>query len=236
MTKRVSIIIPTLNEEKYIGKLLNCLVRQTYKDFEVVVVDGNSEDRTKEVIKKYKNKLDLKLINSKKKNIALQRNLGAEKARHSAIIFIDADVIIEMNFLQKSIAQIRNRKAKAAIPKYIPLDKKWYYKLFFSIINFTLWLTQKVKPCGIGICIFSNKITHNKVKGFNENLFWTDDMEYIYKLSKKIKITRLSTNAYLSVRRFEKEGTKKTMKKWIKSYFYFLSGRMDKTNLIEYLK
>ena len=43
MTKRVSIIIHTLNEEKYIGKLLNCLVRQTYKDFEVVVVDGNSE-------------------------------------------------------------------------------------------------------------------------------------------------------------------------------------------------
>ena len=38
----LSIIIPTLNEEKYIGKLLDCLSRQSFKDFEVIVVDGKS--------------------------------------------------------------------------------------------------------------------------------------------------------------------------------------------------
>ena len=42
----LSIIIPTLNEEKYIGKLLECLVNQTYTDFEVIVVDGGSKDKT----------------------------------------------------------------------------------------------------------------------------------------------------------------------------------------------
>ena len=40
----LSIIIPTLNEERYIGKLLDCLCRQTYKEFEVIVVDGGSKD------------------------------------------------------------------------------------------------------------------------------------------------------------------------------------------------
>jgi len=55
-----SICIPTLNEEKYLPLLLNCLLNQDYKNFEVIISDGGSTDKTIEVAKKYQNYLDLK--------------------------------------------------------------------------------------------------------------------------------------------------------------------------------
>ena len=49
-----SIIIPTLNEQNYIGNLLNDLTLQTYKDFEVIIVDGKSKDDTKKIVDKFR--------------------------------------------------------------------------------------------------------------------------------------------------------------------------------------
>ena len=57
----LSIIVPTLNEEKHIPNLLNCLKNQTYKNFEIIVVDAHSNDKTKEVVKKFG--IDLYLTN-----------------------------------------------------------------------------------------------------------------------------------------------------------------------------
>jgi len=49
----VSIIIPTLNEEKHIRRLLKTLRRQTCKDFEMIIIDGNSKDNTRKIIRKF---------------------------------------------------------------------------------------------------------------------------------------------------------------------------------------
>lgn len=55
---KFSIVIPALNEENYIGTLLDSLVGQEFKDFEVFVVDGDSEDGTRKVVESYMSKLD----------------------------------------------------------------------------------------------------------------------------------------------------------------------------------
>ncbi|MBD3310647.1 hypothetical protein GF351_05500 [Candidatus Woesearchaeota archaeon] len=127
---------------------------------------------------------------------------------------------------------MRARKADIAIPKYVPEDRRVYYRLFFGIINKTFWLTQKLRPCGIGMSIFSTKELHKR-NSFNEKLRWTDDMEYLKKTDKK-RFCTLPTRVYFSVRRFEKEGTKDIMKKWLKSYWYFLNNRLYKTNKVRY--
>ena len=91
-----SICIPTLNEEKYIGGILGCLEKQTYKDFEVIVVDGNSKDKTKEEVLKFSGKYPLSFIESPSvvfpsKGIMLQK-------KNDYLIFFDADVMIEDDF------------------------------------------------------------------------------------------------------------------------------------------
>ena len=75
---KFSVIIPTLNEEKYVGVLLNSLEKQEFKDFEVLVVDGNSKDSTCKVVRAYtKSVPNFRLIKSPKRGVAYQRNYGA---------------------------------------------------------------------------------------------------------------------------------------------------------------
>jgi glycosyltransferase involved in cell wall biosynthesis len=74
----ISIVIPALNEEHFLPHLLTSLTKQTKSDFEVIVVDGSSTDRTVEVARSFGTKLPkLEVIVSQKASLPLQRNLGA---------------------------------------------------------------------------------------------------------------------------------------------------------------
>src|SRR3989344_4421237 len=103
----LSIVIPTLNEEKYIPNLLNCLKNQTFKNFEIIVVDANSRDNTKKTISKFKD-LKIKIINSKIRNPGYQRNLGVKNAKNERILFLDADTKISEDFLEKTLKEIKD--------------------------------------------------------------------------------------------------------------------------------
>ena len=90
----ISVIIPALNEEKYISKCIEGVKSQAFKDYEVIIVDGKSSDKTIEVIKKISN---YKVIISDKRNAPYQRNLGAKYAKGDFLIFTDADTILSPN-------------------------------------------------------------------------------------------------------------------------------------------
>ncbi|GHU07099.1 hypothetical protein FACS189431_1120 [Alphaproteobacteria bacterium] len=94
-----SIIIPTLNEEKFLPVLLTDLAEQSWADFEVIHVDGGSDDRTNTIAKRFAKQLKLKQVMTDKKNVSHQRNLGAEVANGEWIIFMDADVGLSPDFL-----------------------------------------------------------------------------------------------------------------------------------------
>src|SRR3989344_1520147 len=97
-----SVIIPTLNEEKFLPKLLTSLVDQANRDFEVIVVDGKSRDKTVAVAKTFIKKLPkLKIIISKKASLPLQRNIGARAAHGEWFIFVDADGVLMPYFIER---------------------------------------------------------------------------------------------------------------------------------------
>src|SRR3989339_1775373 len=102
-----SIIIPTLNEEVCLPKLLNDLHKQSFKSFEVIVVDGLSQDQTQAIAKTYLKQLDLQLFSNKSPGVSPQRNLGAKKSKGQYLIFFDADVQIPHNFLDLLYKQIK---------------------------------------------------------------------------------------------------------------------------------
>lgn len=92
---RFSIIIPTLNEEKYLPRLLASLVTQTIKDFEVIIVDGSSKDKTIKVAESFRSTVPrLQVIISKKASLPLQRNLGARASKGTWLVFVDADSVL----------------------------------------------------------------------------------------------------------------------------------------------
>ena len=76
-----SVVIPTLNEELFLPNLLEDFKKQKVKNFEIIVVDAKSKDKTRKIVKSFKQSLKIKLFLSNKKNVAYQKNLGAKKAK-----------------------------------------------------------------------------------------------------------------------------------------------------------
>lgn len=93
-----SIIIPVYNSEKFIKKCIDSILEQNYKNYEIIVVNDGSTDKSKEIVKKYKIN-NLRLINQKNKGLSGARNAGLKCALGKYVIFIDADDYVEKNLL-----------------------------------------------------------------------------------------------------------------------------------------
>ncbi len=119
-----SIVIPTLNEEKYLPHVLSDLAQQTFTDFEVIVVDGNSRDKTVALVKKSATQVALTLLTSSESNVAIQRNLGGQKARGQWLLFMDADTRIPPYFLEGIKYQIEKDKTIDLFTTLIAADKE----------------------------------------------------------------------------------------------------------------
>jgi len=104
---KVSIIIPVYNEEKDIGNCIESLKKQTFKDFETIIVDDGSTDRTLEIVKKF---AKVRIIKGEHKGAGISRNLGAKKARGRILVFIDADMTFDKNYIKNLIKPLLNNK------------------------------------------------------------------------------------------------------------------------------
>lgn len=108
-----SIVIPSLNEEKYLPHLLSDLAKQTFdkNSFEVILVDGNSDDKTVLKAENFKTKLKLSIYSVKRRNVAYQRNFGAKKAKGKWVVFMDADDRLPNYFLDGLKYEFHKNKA-----------------------------------------------------------------------------------------------------------------------------
>lgn len=119
----ISVVIPTYNSEKTILKTLKGLKNQTYKDFEVIVVDDGSNDKTIEIIEDFKKEFNLKLIKQEHTGPAFARNLGAKNSRGEIILFTDADCIPDTNWVKEMIKPFENKETVGVSGTYETLNK-----------------------------------------------------------------------------------------------------------------
>lgn len=94
---KFSVIVPVYNSEKYLKKCLDSIMGQTYKDFEVIVVNDGSTDNSSNIIKKY----NVKLINQDNSGVSVARNNGIKNSKGEYFIFVDSDDYIEKDLLKK---------------------------------------------------------------------------------------------------------------------------------------
>ena len=88
---RFSVITCTLNSEKYLDNCLKSIAKQTFKDYEVIIVDGYSKDTTNKILSKYKDRLDLKIYKQKARGIAAAMNEGIKRSKGEYLIHLHAD-------------------------------------------------------------------------------------------------------------------------------------------------
>lgn len=113
---KFSVVIPAYNGEKYISETLDCLLNQTEKDIEIVVINDGSTDSTQEIVESYAEKYPcIVLYNQENAGVSAARNKGIELARGEYIIFIDSDDLISSNALEVLYSALESSSADLAI-------------------------------------------------------------------------------------------------------------------------
>ena len=102
---KFSIIIPVYNVEKYIKKCLDSVFEQSFKDYEVIVVNDGTKDNSMDIVKKY----DLTIVNQKNQGLSAARNAGLDKAKGQYILFLDSDDYIEKDLLKELNKSLENK-------------------------------------------------------------------------------------------------------------------------------
>lgn len=225
----VSIIIPTLNEEKYLPKLLKSISEQTYKNYEIIVADAGSIDNTISIANDYG------AIVVKGGKPAVGRNNGTKVSRGEYLIFLDADVILPKDFLSKAIQDFDYHYYEVATFSFEPISKLKIDKILFKIANILVRRTRKLYPLAPGFCIMSTRRLFRRIGGFDETLYLAEDHDFVRRASKLAKFGIIKeTKVEVSVRRLEKEGRVNLVRKYFQAEIYrALKGKIDK-EILEY--
>lgn len=209
-TVDLAIVIPTLNEEKFIGRLLDSIYFQTIQPKEICVVDAYSEDETIQQIRKRQKKLpQLKYYRIPKYSIAKQRNLGVKKTKSLRILFLDADtVLVDPDTLRKYLQEAEEKNARLAVAENFPLSHHWKDMAYFQAANLGTRVGKFVMPAAVGINIYCKRSVFEKLGGFDESIKVGEDIEMVQRFAKKGVVYEIleKPKIYTSVRRLRKEG------------------------------
>jgi glycosyltransferase involved in cell wall biosynthesis len=214
-----SVIIPTLNEEKYLPKLLTCLSLQIDKDFDVTVVDAKSQDKTVQVATKFKSQLkNIAVVTSPIRSPGPQRNLGAAKAAGKFLVFMDADVTLPSNYLSEihHYLTTTNPKCQFLSTWQKPDSKRSSDKFIANIASIGMELAKdSSKPLVGGMVMIIKRTAFFKVHGFDEKVKLAEDYDLaqrLYNANIKLHILK-NPKITVSFRRVRREGTFSIIKK-----------------------
>jgi glycosyltransferase involved in cell wall biosynthesis len=230
MLMRASIVIPTLNEENYVGFVLSDIARQTRKAHEVIVVDGMSQDATVCVVEQFP-RVDL-LISAPP--VANQRNLGGRKASGDILVFLDADVRLSETFLEDLLERIERRNLDIACPLYMPYRSTLLIKGIHAFVNVVFVALQKVLPYGAGHCIAVKREIFQQSPGFDPNLKVGEDVALVRKLSKGHRFGIVAKQLLVSDRRYKEEGVPRMLMKILLLSIIFTFGEFGWANRIKH--
>lgn len=224
----ISIIIPALNEENYLPRLLYSLEKQNMKDYEIILADAGSKDGTIEIAKKYGCKVVPGGLPAK------GRNEGAKAAQGDLFLFLDSDLVLPEGFLDVFLQEFKKKNLDIASTDLDFLADKKIYKVGAFLCNIYYRYTQHILP-HISQCILVKKEFHNRIGGFDEEIKLSEDFIYVKEISKIGKFGHFSKiKYYTSVRRFENDGLINTFLKYLLAHIYIAFFGPIKSDIFKY--
>ena len=227
---KVSIIIPVLNEEKMLPRLLESIKAQDFDDYEVIAADANSKDLSREIAVQH----GCRVVDGGLP--AVGRNAGAAVAQGDFLFFLDADVILPNGFIRNVYDEMQDRYLDLATCEIRPLSEYRLDRVLHRMINLAVLLNLKIDPKAFGFCIFVTKRLFHRAGGFDETIYVAEDNDFVKRASMYRSLHYLSSaHIMVSIRRFEKEGRLAYFSKGIKLNLYrTFRGEIRSDEVVKY--
>ena len=227
---KISIVIPAYNEEEYLPKLLESIEKQDFKDYEVIIADANSTDNTREIARSH----GCKVVDGGLPGVG--RNRGADVAKGELLLFLDSDLELTDGYLETVAEDFDDLDLGIAITQMTALSEKRYVQAIHTWCNWFMIAAESIKPHGAGCYgIIARKELHEKVNGFDEDLDYGEDTDYIERIA-EISNFKVLRNAYVGVstRRLEEEGLLTLIKQYGKSTINDFRGKRTNADELGY--
>ncbi len=178
---KFSFIIPTKNEGRYLGKCLLSIRNQNKKNYEIIVVDTNSKDRTKAIARKY----GARVINEPRRGPGIARNTGAKAAKGSILVFCDADVHFDHYFLEKVEEKFRKNIGGCIFRLRTYDASKKSHDLAYNYVNVIAEFMNKIGiAITAGSCFAFRRDVFFKAGGFDERFLTNEDHDLARRVNK----------------------------------------------------
>lgn len=230
----ISIIIPTLNEEKFIGQTIRSLRAALSHSFEIIVTDGLSKDRTAEIAREAGAEKVVVHDGSHRQTIAEGRNEGAKAASGEFLVFLDADCSIPGPdfFFDKILRHFERDPKLVAVNvaiRVLPGAETFWDWVIYNLFNDYLWFVNDVLHIGMGAGEFQmvRREVFVKMGGYNPTLTAAEDIDLFSRLSRVGRVRyEKGLKVYHTGRRVHKVGWPKLLWQWNMNTIYMkLFGR-----------
>lgn len=217
---QISIVIPVLNEEKSLPKLLDYLLEIKNPTIikELIIVDGGSSDSTLDILKSYSSIIVLQ----SEKGRAKQMNFGAKKATSEVLYFLHCDTFPPKNFDVAIVEQVQKGNLSGCF--------KMKFDNNHIILKVSEWFTQfNYQSCrGGDQSLFVARTVFEKLHGFDESLSIYEDNEFIARLYKNSKFTVIQKSVTTSARKYITNGVWKLQFHFLMIHIKYSQGASQK--------
>lgn len=217
---KISLIVPTLNEEKLIASTLRNACRVA-PEAEIIVVDGGSRDNTARIAGKYAK------VHATRGNIGHARNIGAKMSEGDILVFLDADTTITRQFIDEALRALADLDVVGAGGSIMPHGASQLEEVAFYFFNLLIKVSFLVgKPNLAGTCVAYKRKPFLEVDGFNISMVASEDFDLCKRISKKGKVVFLeNVIVRTSRRRLKKLGLVGLIADWSRITIQYFLGK-----------
>jgi len=187
MKKKVSIVIPVYNAEKYLNRCLDSIVNQTYTNLEIILINDGSRDKSLEICNEYQRKDSrFKVITKENGGVSSARNLGIKESTGDVLTFIDSDDWIKSDYIEKSIKFFDRYNCDLLKTNYSVIDENKEYIRYKYDDNFCKISNDRMKEIlcveGMFNCVwatfYKNSIIKNNNMEFDKKFIFGEDLMF----------------------------------------------------------
>ena len=197
----ISFVVPAYNEQRLLGRTLQAIhesMRVVAQPYEIVVADDASTDATAEIARAN----NARVIRVEHRQIAATRNSGARAAKGDRLFFVDADTIINPRTVASALRAMEKGALGGGAPAWF--EEKELVPLYFRPLRPLAILVPKLAGFTGGACMFCTREAFRATGGFDERLYWADEIAFALALKREGRFVVLWDRVSTSARRLRK--------------------------------